>query len=485
MEKRKKRILAIVLIIVVVNTATGLGIWFLLDRLRWFLSQIPPDDSGWSYKDAPGAPPGIDPDQIIKIGVAGDMGEIYGDGAYEGTYYAAKEVNLLTAQGKAGGIYINSTPYYVGLTREDTDESSPNLVVARGVTAAENLINKGIQFALGGFRSEALSIYREVFMDEKIIFLSTGAATDFFCSDVKDFYARYKYFFRYMPINSTSLGAQIFSFLLAHLGYLNATVGAGNIDRVGIIYEDLAWTQSLVNLLNNFLPINGYEIAEEIAYDITLNEADMLTYMNILMSAGCDVVIPLISAQGGIMMMQHYADLQPDFIVIGIDVQSQSDTFWAQSGGDCAYETIMQSTYNTNKTSTTKSFWAGFRAEFGYDPLYTASGSYDALNALIWAINETKSFDAELIIAQLETATKSAVIANPQDFPPSVGGLGAIWPNSHDLVAGYPYGYTLFCQWANDGTKHIVTSLGAAGLYPDGSLENIQPLQIPPWVTFT
>lgn len=479
METTTKRILAIVIVAAIVAGGV-VGAWF-------FLLAPEAGKYDWSRSDAPGAPSGISDDQIIRIGVAGDIGEITGDGAWEGTWYAAKVINQLTAQGKAGGIYINGTPYYVGVVSEDTDEANPNLVTSRGIAAAERLVyDKEVQFAVGGFRSEALLAYREVFMEEEIIFLGTGAATDIFCTSVLNWYERYKYFFRFMPINSTSLGGQIFAFLLTHLGYLNAVVAPGLIDTVGLIYEDLTWTDSLVTAIKSVLPLYGYSIpaAADIPYDVGITSPDMLTHVNALITAGCDVVIPVISAQGGLLMMQHYATLEPDFIVIGIDVQSQLDTFWAQSGGACAYETIMQSILYTNKTPTTKEFWTGFRTEWGHDPLYTASGSYDAVNALLWSINKTKSFDPDIVVTQMENATKANVIAHPEDFPSSVGGLGAFWPNSHDLIAGFPYGYTLFCQWRDDGTKEIVTSLGAAGLYPDGSLENIGPLEIPPWVTF-
>jgi ABC-type branched-subunit amino acid transport system substrate-binding protein len=473
MEQLTKRILAIV-IIAVIGTGIGLAAWF-------FLLAPGAGEYVWGAKDAPGAPAGTPADRIIKIGVAGDVGEITGDGAYEGAYFAAKQVNTLTALGGKGGLYINSTPYYIGVTKEDTDEANPNLVTSRGIAAAERLVyNKKVDFALGGFRSEALLAYREVFMEEEIVFIDTGAATDIFCTNVQDYYARYKYFWRFMPINSTSLGGQIFGFLLTHLAVLNATYGV--IDKIGIIYEDLTWTESLVQNVKVVLPLYGYSIAADIAYDVTLTSADMLSNVNTLISAGCDVVIPVISAQGGLMLMQHYATLQPDFILIGIDVQSQLDTYWTQSGGACAYETIMQSIHDTNKTDTTEAFWADFHTEWGHDPLYTASGSYDAVNSLVWAINETNSINSDVIVAKLETATKSAVLATPEAFPSSVGGAGAFWPGSHDLVAGYPYGYTLFCQWHNDGTKAIVTSYGS--IYPSDALTGIQPLMLPPWLTF-
>ncbi|GAH50852.1 unnamed protein product, partial [marine sediment metagenome] len=63
MESLTKRILAIVLI-AVIGVGIGLGAWFFL--------VAPP---AVAYK-TPGAPSGVASDHIIKIGIAGDTGEI-------------------------------------------------------------------------------------------------------------------------------------------------------------------------------------------------------------------------------------------------------------------------------------------------------------------------------------------------------------------------------------------------------------------------
>lgn len=473
MEKLTKRIIAIV-IIAGLGVGGGLGAWY-------FLLAPGAGEYSWSSKDCPGAPSGISSDHIIKFGITGDVGEITGDGAWEGSYLAAKEIN------EEGGLEINGTTYYIGVTREDSDEANPNLVTSRGIAAAERLVyNKKVQFGIGGFRSEALLAYQEVFMDNEIIFINTGAATDVFCENVRSWYTRYKYFWRSMPINSSSLGEQIFNYLFTLIYVLNATY-SGEIANVGIIYEDLTWTEDLVAGIGYYFgpygPIAKYRnmLTASIPYDVTLTAADMLTHVNTLMAADCDIVIPIISAQGGLMLMQHYATLQPNFLVVGIDVQSQLDTFWTQTNGDCIYEIMMQSIHVTNKTPTTIPFWNAFRAEWGHDPLYTASGSYDALNFIVWAINETQSLQAYPTLTQkMETATRANILANPELFPSSVGGLGAYWPTTHDLVAGYPFGYTLFCQWQANATKVIMPSYNS--IYIDSQLSNIGTLILPPWL---
>ncbi len=445
MEKNTKRILAIVLI-AVVGIGTGVGIWI-------FVAPYP-----WTAADCPGAPSSITEDQIIKMGVLGGLYDIQGRGQKEGAELAAYEIN------SAGGIVVGGKRYYIGITSEDTDESNPNLDTTKGVAAAERIINyKQVQFLTGGFRTEALSVYLETVVAAKIPFIGTGAATDSFCGNVLTNYAKYKYFFRNMPINSSALASEIFNFLITYAGYLT-NFAAFNITKFGILYEDLDWTIPLVAALDYYIPLlgglylpEGAEIVAKVAYPITALQGDMDGYMATIDANNTQILIPVISAQGGILMMNSYASmLGGGFVVIGIDVQSQLDTFWGDSSGNCLYETVLQSLYNTSKTSVSVPFWNAYVAEYNHEPLYTAVGSYDAIKLYAHAINESQSFSANAIISEIEKINKTNPLAG-------AGGLAA-FTTSHDIQEGYPYGYTLFVQWQTGGTKVVVPSYGS--IYP-------------------
>jgi len=456
MEQLTKRILAIVLI-AVIGIGVGVTVWIFVAPYAW------------SAADAPGAPDNITEDQIIKIGVLGGIYDIQGRGQLEGARLAAYEIN------HAGGIVVGGKRYYVGITAEDTDESNPNLDTTKGVSAAERMINyKQAQFLTGGFRTEALSVYLEAVMAAKIPFIGTGASTDSFCQNVLDDYAKYKYFFRNMPINSSSLAAEIFAFLAYYSGVLSSPLYANKtINKFGILYEDLDWTEDLVAALAYYLPLlTGGSIAAKVAYPITALQTDMDGYMAAIDNNNTQILVPVISAQGGILMMNSYASLQPGFVVIGIDVQSQLDTFWTDSTGNCVYETVLQSLHNTSKTEKSVPFWNAYVAEYDHEPLYTAVGSYDAINLYAWAINESQSFNVDTIITQIETITTTNPLAG-------AGGLAA-FTGSHDVQEGYPYGYTLFCQWQAGGTKVVVPSFGS--IYPPEIATGNYLL--PPWLTF-
>lgn len=285
-----------------------------------------------------------------------------------------------------------------------------------------------------------------------------------------------------MPINTSALGSEIVAFLLTYQAVLNGTYagyyGGEEIDTIGILAEDLTWSEGMTTNMPVALPYySGGKIsvppAAVIRYDVTLSAADMNTHLQTMSNQGVDILIPVISAQGGIMMMQQYASLHPNYVIIGIDVQSQLDTFWTQSGGDCIYETLMQTAYAVNKSATTITFWNAFKAEFGHEPLYIACGAYDAVMGIIDAAVAQDSLDALDLIAEMETWTRS----NPH---PGVSGGGAWWPDTHDLVEGYPFSYTLWTQWQANSTKVVVPAYGNE--YPNDRITPLGTYQVPPWV---
>jgi branched-chain amino acid transport system substrate-binding protein len=432
MEQLTKRILAIVLI-AVIGVGIGITVWVFVAPYSW------------GAKDCPGAPSDIKEDQIIRIGVISGLYDIQGDAELKAARLAAKHINL------DGGIDVGGKTYYIGITAEDTDESNPNLDTTKGVAAAERIINyKRCQFVLGGFRTESLDVYLETILNAKVPFIGTGAATDSFCQNVLDNYNRYKYFFRIMPINSSSLGAEIFSYILTF-----AAINGG-LNKFGLLYEDLDWTKPTVAGFKYAFPLYGVDIVASIGYPTSVNQGNMDDYIDAINANGTQILIPIISAQGGILMMDSYARKQPGFVITGIDVQSQLNTFWDDTNEACLYETVLQAVYNISKSSRTVDFWNAYSAEYGFDPLYTGVGAYDAVGLFAQAINATQSFAADKVIEFLEGYNKA-------NYYEGVSGRLAFTP-SHDQYEGYPFGYTLFVQWQPDGKKVVVPSYGT--IYP-------------------
>ncbi|MFX1346127.1 MAG: ABC transporter substrate-binding protein [Promethearchaeota archaeon] len=414
----------------------------------------------------PGVSGPIPPNQILKIGLLDDMNDITGDHAWKGAILAAREIN------EAGGIIINATTYYVGLVAEDTEEADPNLVTYIGVAAAQKMVNvHNPQFITGGFRPESLLAYHEEIMDAKIPFICTGCASDIFCENVLTNYARYKYFFRCMPMNGTSLVKELLTYNLALFSVLNATYGTDSkeVNKIGILREDLAWAVPIATALNIYLPSFGYSVVSDIVFPVTSTAADMTTYLTTLEALDAQVVIPLITSPAGILMSQVYEALKPGFIFSGINTYAQRNAHWDQTYGACRYEILMQSIHNTSKTPLTIPFWNNFIGEYGNEPYYTGVGSYDAVRLLVNASVETQSFNADTIVTSLEKINTSN----------SFIGVAAkiAFTNSHDLREGWPYASSLFCQWQMDGNKVVLPSWNQ--IYPDSLATGY--LSIPYW----
>ncbi len=448
-------------IIAIIVIGIGVGI-----TIPQFLLQTSP--KYWSITNCPGAPSTITESQMIKFGVIGDIGELTGDAAWEGAWLAAYEIN------QAGGIVVNGTTYYIAITYEDTNEADINFIPTTGVEAVERLVNdKGIQFALGGFKSEAVLAYQEVLMDNEMVFLGCGFTTDIFCQNVLDWYDRYKYFFRVQPLNATSIALETFAFLAYIGGYLN-------VNRIGILYEDLTWTQGLVSALKWILPDSGFDSITgnlDVAFDLDVSAAEMGNHLNTLEGAGAQLVIPLISQQAGILMTTQYASLQPNFALVGVDVMAQLPSYWNETGGACEYLTIMKATTRTNKTELTIPFWDNFVSRWGHDPIYISIGTYDAMYLYKDVITSSQSFDSDVLVTELEKFN----LANPRM---GVSGYTA-FTKGHDVREGWPYGVGLWAQWRKDplnpgqGITFCVESGGF--IYPD-DIANGGPVQLPPWV---
>ncbi|MHA2037764.1 MAG: ABC transporter substrate-binding protein [Promethearchaeota archaeon] len=202
MESTTKRILAIVLI-AIVGVGVGLGAWF-------FLLTPGAGEYQWSAADCPGAPTDITEDQIIKVGIIGDMARAVGEGQRDAGLLAAEEINT------AGGIsFGGGKKYYIGIVWEDSDENNPILDTATAVSAAKRLINyRKPHFATGSSRTETALAYQQLFLDEKMIFWNTGAATTTLTQKVLDDYNNSKYYFQISPVNTTALAKNLITLII-------------------------------------------------------------------------------------------------------------------------------------------------------------------------------------------------------------------------------------------------------------------------------
>jgi branched-chain amino acid transport system substrate-binding protein len=474
MEALTKRILAIV-IIAVIGVGIGVGAWVFLSGGGVY---------NWSASDAPGAPTDIKKDQIIRLGIIADTERLQGEGSYNGAELAVDEIN------SAGGVHIGNDTYYFGITSENTDEANPILDTSTGVTAARRLINyKKVQYAVGGFRTETVLAYQPLFMDAKVVFINTGAATTSLAQNVLDDYNRFKYFFHPSPQNTTILITELIQLIMFTSLQLSLPVAYGgighNISRFSFMREDLAWTELFAGAITNALESNDYWNMTWTGVSIAMPQDATTTqlqgYWDQVENADTQIVIPIFSGAAGLTFSTSYGDRKPHCIPYGINVLSQDSEYWDDTGGRCNYGVTMESAYNTNKTPLTIPFVNSYTAEYGVSPVYTATGSYDAVYQLAWAIEEGQSLDPDDIVTALESLNRS---------DPLIGaGGGVAYTPSHCDYYQWPMGIGLAIQWVN-GSKTLVPGLSVypsdpwsvgLGIPPFGTLINMVPLALPDW----
>jgi branched-chain amino acid transport system substrate-binding protein len=381
-----------------------------------------------------------------------------GDHNWKGAFLAAKEIN------EAGGIIINSTAFKVGLVAEDTNENNETLDVSKGIDAANRVISYDPHCIVGGYRNESVSAYLEPIMDAEIPFLSTGVAHNEFCQNVLNNYARYKYFFRVMPMNSTNIGSETINHFIWQIYVLNASY-PGWLKNVTILRENQTWSVEVSESLQQYLPIyaNFLNPITEINISTSIKYSEMEDIWEQIDASKAQLVIQIFSSNASINVSKAYAAVQPKCLMMGIDVKSQINDFWDNTEGTCQYEAEYQAVYNISKTSQTIPFWNNFVNEYNIEPYYTGIGAYEAVYMLANVSYTSQSLKPNNIISGLEGFNKDNPFIGPSNRK-------AFYP-SHDLVKGYPYAYGLWCQWQLDGKKVVIHSDNIyPGSIPTGSL---------------
>ena len=450
MEALTKRILAIVLI-AAIGTGIGVGAWFFLGPGA--------AEVGW---ETPGVS-GIPESNWIKVGYLGGLKGIQGAGGWNGAWLAAYDINT-----KDGGLQVGNETYYVAVKARDTNEHDPSIPISTGLAAAEKLIDvDGARYLFGGFRTEVTRAYVELAMNAQLMFFGAGCATDEFCDRVGTEYDKYQYYFRQTPIKSSKLALEIVQGF-CHLINVMETQYGKNITNIAILREALDWTEGMSQLLNLWADFAGYTIVYEVPYPIA--SPDFESYWNLVESSGAQIAVPIVSGDTGITMMKQYAITQPDCAVFGIDVEGQMTTYWSTTGGACNGEIFMTTLApGVDVAPYSATFYSDFETRFGYGPtIYTAPGTYDAVNTLVWAIDQKQSFAELDIIAQLETLNRSAGVW--LSGPRAVAAPRLSYDAKHDVEEGYPWGTGKFAQWQDGTIKCIPTGEGT--FYTKGTWMN-------------
>jgi len=395
---------------------------------------------------------------------------VQGQHHWMGATMAADKINA------AGGIKIGDKTYKIELVKVDTNEI---LDIAGAATAVERAITVDkVDFLVGGFRTEAVYPMSDVAMEYKKVFLGCGAATTELCTRVQDNYAKYKYWFRLTPVNSTFLVTTDFKMLAYVAGVLKQQFGIAK-PKVAIIAEKLAWADPMVAIAQQRLPAMGLEVVG--TWRPSDTATDVTAELTAIAAKEPHIIFTTFSGPVGITYAKQLGELKIPACSVGINVEAQKKGFWEATGGKGEYEFTMNTYARVPIGPMTIEFWDEFLKRTGEIPTYNAA-THDAVYVLKMAIEKAQTLDSDALVPVLETMEWSLTAAAKGKFYP---------PDSkcpkcpHDIVYGPGNATGLGIQWIK-GDMAVVwpkKEFGTKDDYGDWAFEYPGTVMytVPPW----
>lgn len=373
----------------------------------------------------------------ITIGIIGPVGLPHWEpvGMKPAAEMAADDINA------AGGVALADGNYQIVLKYGD-EHAYPSPDPAAAASEVERLITvEGCEYLIGGFRTECTSTMIEKAMDYGIPFFIDGAATNELMSltvnktdPVK--YARYKYLFRVMPTNGTSLvtticaaaqyliGAKLLP-LFGHILYSNVTQV-----KVAVLVEDLAWTSTMYFIMTNpaYYPSYLGKYAN-VTYQAKIPDgtSDCTPWLQGVKDSGARLLIHVFSGVTGDPLISQWKAMNVSALPLGINVMGQLQTHWNTTAGACEYEafTNWAGTRTAMVPGVTDVWWDRFVTKTGGWPIYTATGAYNGVTELAHGLEGVGTKDKDALVTYFE---------DPAFVEQGLAGKGS-FDSSHDVLA--------------------------------------------------
>jgi branched-chain amino acid transport system substrate-binding protein len=425
--------------------------------------------------------------QIIKIGALGPLPLTIGQDMQKGAEMAVEEIN------SGDGVTVGATTYDFDLIIETTSSSSTGLPdVATGMASLTKLMDQdNVTALIGGFRPEVV-VASQTVLDRPMIGLGSSAPI------ISPF------FWRQGTCNATEFTRFLLDF------YAFGLSGKG-VQNVTIVREDAAWSLAMSNELHFYLqeflpgntPYNGYtQVAPQINFtnDIVITPTaaldsvvtSLIPLQYDYQGLNVNAIMHIFKGPVGRKVPQAWHILNLPQYLAGINVESQSNSFFVETEGACygeiELELIAPDISSTNKTDA---FRTAYIAKYGELPTYTSFVTYDAIYVLKDAMERANSLD----VANLQTAlaltnyngashmirfTSEDNVWTHPIFGYPYGQVGyydngsrfVIVPGQEDVIVhdlyttatigvrGYPYMSGTFVQWQYGGVKKTIWGLG-------------------------
>jgi len=378
----------------------------------------------------------------INVGIAGELNCTAGAMQWAGAMLAQDAIN------RNGGIDIDGVSQILELVPIETGEETVDPSGLTGVSALTAAID-GVDFILGGFRPEAVEVYRDVAMEKGVIFINCGAATETLQHSVVDDYASYRFWFKGMPSNEYFLGQSVVRTLGAVAIKLREKMGvAANYTlNATIIADNLAWAYEQVTVIGKLLPSVGVNLTRSFWVSSQGDSAEMVSTLTSIAGLDPQFIIPIFSADAGALYDKLRASYVSNAMSVGINVMAQLKAPWGAGnlttpppgGPACANEVILDTwAEGLNQTSKTAAFLAAFmNVTSGEYPL-NAAATYDALFGLKAAIEAVAWYDAVNGTAYAKADDIIQWLEDPANARVTTAGLATYYPRPGTKAAGKP-----------------------------------------------
>jgi len=394
--------------------------------------------------------------ETIRIGILADLNGDTGKQVWQGAILAAEQLNA------KGGILGRQ----VKVIGEDSDEETSRdlTVISSALTRLITLDDVDFVISSGGGAKGYM--IQDLCAEHKKIWISYGGNDDGLTQRVIDDYENYKYYFRYLPVNSTYQISQIINELLQ-------VREITDFNNVGYLADDSDWNLEYRKTLDHLLTENGFDLVYEGKYP-PFDTFDFSSYFAAAEAAGVEILFPMSLFNSGIPLVKEYYDRQsPMLIYGGFLISAMSMESWEETDGKCVYtvDRIDGVVIGYPVTNQALPFHDSYIQRWGEGPTGHGAASYDIIRfVLSEALEKAGTTETEEVIKALEEIEVETTNARKFAFTSSHDALyqeGMI-----DNPDDYGHINTLF-QWQEDGLlipiypKWLMEEANATITFPD------------------
>jgi branched-chain amino acid transport system substrate-binding protein len=390
-------------------------------------------------------------EEVIRIGVLGDLDNVAGKAAWQGAVLAAEQVNA------EGGVLGRQ---FEIVAEDDDSETSGDVAFATNALLKLITVDK-VHFLFSSNRIFPLH-YQDICAEHNVIFFSM-ALDDEMAQRVADDYNKYKGFFRATTGNTTSAWSGI-------VDDINTLRDYTGFNKVAFLTIDVPSAEELTSGVAGLLQEQGFDIVYEGSFPP--DTFDFSSYFAAIEASGAEILYPVVAGSACVPFVKEYYTRQSPFVIWGNVMFASDSDFWELTEGEC--ESVSFVGYPVvsgySLTSETVPTREAYLERWGEVPSGGAASTYDLIRFILPdALRRAGTIETEAVIKALEETDVETSLA--RHF---------VYTSTHDIMIGEAgpnkpsEDYLLVClfQW-QDGDqvpvypKEIMEEAGASYTFPD------------------